>query len=283
MMLVLFTDLDGTLLDERSYSYDAARPAVDMIRKRHVLLVPCTSKTCAEVWPLQDEMGIHHPFIVENGGAFYLPSRMFGMSILHRSESNDWFRVGLGVPYIRLTDFLRRIRDDLGISTIGFNDLSSEEIVVNCGLSLVQATRAKMREYDEPFLLATLRPGAYDTLLCEAEKEGFTISRGGRFYHLSGGCDKGKAVRLVAQLARWWFGEICTVGIGDSPNDIPMLKSVHFPVIVRRPDGTHAPDLVKEVPNAHLADGIGPVGWNEAVSRILKEMGSVGIEECDCG
>ena len=34
--LVLFSDLDGTLLDHESYSFDAARPALDRLRREDV-------------------------------------------------------------------------------------------------------------------------------------------------------------------------------------------------------------------------------------------------------
>ncbi len=47
--IVVFTDLDGTLLDHDSYSYTAAEPALDFIRNNNIPLIFTTSKTAIEV------------------------------------------------------------------------------------------------------------------------------------------------------------------------------------------------------------------------------------------
>src|SRR2546423_300740 len=70
---VVFTDLDGTLLDAETYRYDAARQGLDRLREHAIPLIICTSKTRAEVEPLRNELGNTDPFIVENGGALYVP------------------------------------------------------------------------------------------------------------------------------------------------------------------------------------------------------------------
>lgn len=270
---IFFTDLDGTLLDERSYSFEAALPALERLRGCRALLVPCTSKTCEELRPILDDLGFHHPFIVENGGAFYFPARLFGTSVPGAEQGPDWIRVELGTPYARLTDFLRRVRERKGLRITGFNDLTPEEIVRECGLTYEEACRAAVREFDEPFRLNGPDPDAdLRILAAEAEREGLTLSRGGRFHHVFGGSDKGRAIRMLTQLVlQCRFGPIFTVGLGDSPNDVPMLKNVDLPVIVQRPSGEYHPDLLREVPGARRAAGIGPQGWNRAVLDILRE------------
>ena len=69
MSLVVFSDLDGTLLDHYTYSFEDARPALGRLRAAGVPLVLCTSKTRAEIAPLRDALRNTHPFISENGGA----------------------------------------------------------------------------------------------------------------------------------------------------------------------------------------------------------------------
>ncbi len=75
--LVIFTDLDGSLLDAETYRYNAARAALEELTACQVPLVLCTSKTRAEVEPLRQELGNTDPFIVENGGASIFPTRTF--------------------------------------------------------------------------------------------------------------------------------------------------------------------------------------------------------------
>lgn len=273
--LIIYTDLDGTLLDEETYSFESARPALDLLRSQPVYLVPCTSKTREEFFPIQGELGFRHPFIVENGGAIYLPGQLFGMSVLHRPDYPDWIQIELGVPYPRLVDFLSRTGRELGLGIIGFHDLDVAEIAAMCGLSLDQACRAKTREYDEPFLISSSREDAIQVITSAAGKEGLTITRGGRFYHLAGGSDKGQAVTMLTRLFQLRFGHVFTVGIGDSPNDLPMLAAVDLPVVVERPNGRFHPDLLLCLPGARQAPGVGPRGWNLAISEILAEIGYV--------
>ncbi|MCG7852909.1 MAG: HAD hydrolase family protein, partial [Methanosarcinaceae archaeon] len=49
MKYVVFTDLDGTLIDHDTYSYKAARPALAALKKQGIPLIFCTSKTRAEI------------------------------------------------------------------------------------------------------------------------------------------------------------------------------------------------------------------------------------------
>jgi len=75
--VVVFTDLDGTLLDLSDYSYQAALPAVRYLQKQGIPIVFCSSKTRAEQAVYQQKLDIDDPFIVENGGAVYLPESYF--------------------------------------------------------------------------------------------------------------------------------------------------------------------------------------------------------------
>ena len=68
-MDVVFTDLDGTLLEHSTYSFAEAEEALDLLRSQDIPLVICTSKTRSEVEFWRRLLGNEHPFIVENGGA----------------------------------------------------------------------------------------------------------------------------------------------------------------------------------------------------------------------
>lgn len=270
--LVLYTDLDGTLLDEGSYSFDAARPALARIRDRQIVLVVCTSKTRAEVEAIQQQLELFQPFIVENGGAAYLPAAEPGSSWWDGAPCREWLKVSLGVPYRRLVRRLRKIQRLTGLTLTGFHGMLPEAIAEACGLSLPEARRAKQREFDEPFTIAPDTPDARRAVTEEAGRMDLKVSAGGRFLHLSGGSDKGRAVAMLDHLLERRLGPILTIGLGDSPNDLPMLQTVQRPVIVQRPDGGYHSGLAGRLPAARRAPGIGPVGWNRAVLDLLDEL-----------
>src|SRR4030042_5645191 len=90
--VIIFTDLDGTLLDRDTYSFAPAQPALDMIRKKGIPLVFSSSKTRAEMELYRERAGNDHPFIAENGGAVFVPSHYFSFRFPYDRE-RDGYRV----------------------------------------------------------------------------------------------------------------------------------------------------------------------------------------------
>jgi mannosyl-3-phosphoglycerate phosphatase len=58
-----------------------------------------------------------------------------------------------------------------------------------------------------------------------------------------------------------------TIALGDSPNDLDMLKQVDAPVIVPHKDGSYMQD--DALKNAALAPHEGAQGWNAAILQLL--------------
>lgn len=266
---VLFTDLDGTLLDERTYAYAAALPALQALQARHIVIVPCTSKTFAETVVLQEAMGLSGPCIVENGGAVYFPHDQVPEGSLPLVRCGTWSRLELGLTYTSVVQGLASVQDGLGLRVIGFSQMEPAEIAAASGLTLKAAARCKLREFDEPFQVMDATPEDLDRLAERARSCGFTLTTGGRYHHLSGGTDKGRAVRTLCECLAPSHGPFRTAGIGDSPNDLPMLQAVDVPVVVMRPDGRHHGTLLAQLPHALQAPGVGPEGWNRAVLDLL--------------
>jgi mannosyl-3-phosphoglycerate phosphatase len=100
-------------------------------------------------------------------------------------------------------------------------------------------------------------------------QKGFTFTQG-RFFHILGSSDKGIAVSILTDLYKMQYGNIESIALGDSPNDIPMLEGVDFPVCVQKHDGVHDPQI--DMPKLIRADGIGPEGWNNALIELLHSI-----------
>ena len=71
--VIVFSDLDGTLLEHDTYGFEAARPALDLLWGKNIPLILCSSKTRTEMEGYQKRLGIAGPFIVENGAGVYIP------------------------------------------------------------------------------------------------------------------------------------------------------------------------------------------------------------------
>jgi mannosyl-3-phosphoglycerate phosphatase len=265
---VFFTDLDGTLLDYYTYSFDDARHSLALLSARRIPLVICSSKTKPEIEYYRDKMDNHHPFISENGGGIFIPKGYFHFDIRNGEwivrEEGDYIVIRLGAYYPQLREAVASLKKE-GFRIKGFGDMTPEEIAKVTGLEMAEAKMSKMRDFDEPFFF-TGNDEEQRKLLDAIRGKGFSCTRG-RFFHLLGNSDKGKAVTILTALYRKASGNITTVGLGDNPNDLPMLGSVDMPVIVQKHDGSYDPRI--DLPRFLRAGGIGPKGWNRVVERIL--------------
>ncbi len=266
---VLFTDLDGSLLDASTYSFDPAREALEVLRARRIPLVPVSSKTRAEIEPIRFQLEMQHPFVSENGGGVFIPKGYFPFSLDGASVHADYQVVEFGAPYSKLCAVLKEIEQTVGYQLRGFADMPVEEIAERTGLTQVQALLAKQREYDEPFIIEG-PPTLAEQVTHEIERRELHCTKGGRFYHLIGETDKGRACRyLIDCYRRLHDGQVITLGIGDSLNDLPMLAAVDRPILVQKPDGSYDHDL--QLANLIRAPGVGPVGWNRGILSVLQK------------
>jgi mannosyl-3-phosphoglycerate phosphatase len=224
---VIFTDLDGTLLNEK-YSFKYAKPIIAQLMSLNIAVVFCSSKTRSEIEFYRKEININDPFISENGAAIFIPKAYFKPNYAHNRQTEKYNVIELGVAYSELRQRIERIRAKTDCRIVGFGDMSTEEIARDSGLSLELAKLAKMREYDEPLRVVEDNE---KQLLEAIREEGLQVTKGDRYYHLSGKHNKGTAVTLLKELYVKSFGQIRTIGVGNSPNDLPMLEVVDIPVL----------------------------------------------------
>jgi mannosyl-3-phosphoglycerate phosphatase len=181
--LIVYTDLDGTLLDSTTYSYQAAIPALAELREQGVPLILVSSKTRAEMEPLRQHLDNRDPFIVENGGAVFIPHGLFDFPMERMRTKSPYQVIELGLPYHMLRDVLKQIEEAVETPLQGFGDMSVETVMEVTGLPHADAILAKQREYDEPYLLQG--PQALIEEVCrQIVTRGLRWTKGGRLFHL---------------------------------------------------------------------------------------------------
>jgi mannosyl-3-phosphoglycerate phosphatase len=252
--LVVFSDLDGTLLDHDTYAWDAAKPALDRLADLGCPVVLTSSKTAAEMRVLQAEMGLTaYPAIVENGaGVIGLPG----------AEDEQ-------ASYTTLRGLLDTVSPHLRSRFRGFGDMSVDDIVALTGLSQDAAALARRRDFSEPGVWSGSEPEK-DAFLAEIGQMGLHATQGGRFLTLSFGATK--ADGMVHVLAH--FTPNHSVALGDAPNDITILEAADFGVIVANPHRDPLPALKGEA-EGRISRSLdaGPSGWNTAICTLLDRLG----------
>ena len=269
MFHIVITDLDGTLLDQETYDFSPAAAALSQLRRRHIPLVLCSSKTASEMVHLRQEIGNTDPFIVENGGGIYIPKNYFSSPTLEGREDGEFLVIAMGRDYPELQQILEEISVKQQLKICSFHHMTPSDLAAESGLSLAEAGRALQREFDLPFRMLS----GYDSARLENEvsQRNLHLTRGGRFFHLSGDHDKGRATQKLASLYQQDSGEsVRSVGLGDSENDLSMLGQVTVPIIVPNHKSL-SPLLLDRLPQARQAPTAGPEGWNSAILSLLDD------------
>ncbi|NNK79209.1 MAG: HAD-IIB family hydrolase [Litoreibacter sp.] len=248
--ILIFSDLDGTLLDHETYQWRAAEPALARLRTMNAGLVLATSKTAAEVAPLRAEIGFSTwPAIVENGGGLLEPGNQPTQDTSIYQE-------------------IRAALRDLPQGFRGFGDMTNDEISALTGLSPQSAEHAKARQFSEPGLWIGAEAD-FQRFTDAAREAGLFVQRGGRFTALSFG--ETKADRVVDLIKR--YRPKHSIALGDAPNDAEMLQWADIGIIVANRAGPDVPRLPGEDSGRiRRTEREGPDGWSDAVSEILDEF-----------
>lgn len=269
----MVTDVDGCLLDHRTFRAGPARRVLRRLRRLGVPVVLCTSKTRAELRALRQELEGPHLAIVEDGAGILVPAEI---ARALRPPAARRVREGWVVPlapgYAAIRRAFAALRRRTSGAAVGFGDLSASEVAAASGLMRAAARRAKRREFDEPFFFLRDATRHARGLARFAARRRLRVTRGGRFWHLHGPTDKGRATRLARELLQRAHGTLFIIALGDSPLDAPMLREADLPIIVPRPDGSADPTLRRRLREARVAPAPGPAGWAKAVTRAVREL-----------
>ena len=264
---LIFTDLDGTLLDHDSYS---AKPAdlliQQIIASSLASIIPITSKTRAEWRSLQQSIPLAETVsVTENGSAIHTPRG------LRLETGNRPQIIMLGIEYEEIVERINKLPPFLRQHITGFSDMSVAEVAAATGLGTGDALLAKNRQASEPFLWSgsDAQLEELEALMTDAD---IRIQRGGRFYHFTGHATKQQAMALIkaAFAAGKPDTKIVSIALGDGPNDLAMIEAADFGVIMPNPEGV---TIESSKPRIRTAPVPGPQGWVLAVREIFAELG----------
>jgi mannosyl-3-phosphoglycerate phosphatase len=267
--LLIFTDLDGTLLDHDTYAFAPAKPALTRLRALRIPLIATTSKTLAEMESLAARLASPHPWILENGCSIAIRSGYFPE--LQSTEGVGEYCVLRCSPgYQTLRTLLVDLREQLGFRFRGFGDMSDVEVAADTGLGLAEARLARQRLCSEPVVWQDT-DAALKRFRAELGRRDLNLTRGGRYWHVMGRRDKAAAMtQLQALYRKAGFDGFTTIALGDSVNDQTMLEAADIPLVIRRKDGTAL--ALNEGRARRVSDAAGPAGWNQVMQQVLDEF-----------
>ncbi|MFT7223752.1 MAG: mannosyl-3-phosphoglycerate phosphatase [Cellvibrionaceae bacterium] len=263
---LVVTDLDGTLLDHHTYDFSAAREALHLLETKNIPVIVNTSKTYSEVEQLRTRLENRHPFIVENGSGIFIPKNDFPEQPEHADEWKDFWKITLGISREQLIDELSQVPKGFLSMFRAFHTMNTQDIMALTKLSAAEAELANQRYFSEPLQwLGTEEQKAL--FFCELRERKICFTEGGRFIHLTGKTHKGEAAqRLKLYYADKYQTKVKILALGDSDNDIDMLKTADIAVAIR--STVKQPPIFKH-PCKIISEGLGPKGWAEIINAVF--------------
>lgn len=259
---LIFSDLDGTLLDHDTYSFAPSKGVIEKLAAYKIPLILNSSKTLPELLGIRTALHNNDPFVVENGAAVYIPKGLFPQF------SAPITQIRLGPNYEEIITTLHELKCDYPFT--GFSDLGNDAISELTGLTLTEAALAKQRTGSEPLLWH----GKEDELALFEQRLrllGLKLMKGGRFFHVQGqNTDKADAMRLLLEIYRKNHEmDFSCIALGDSQNDRAMLEQADLAAIILSSCGT---TLALNKPDTEVirTRQPAPEGWREAMEAIFK-------------
>ncbi|WP_034948238.1 mannosyl-3-phosphoglycerate phosphatase-related protein [Erwinia oleae] len=260
--LMIVTDLDGSLLDHHTYGWEPAQSWLDRLNAADVPVVICSSKTAAEIVPLQQTLGISGaPWIGENGAV------VNGGDV---SEVPPLIPDGKDYPAICQT--LAQLRNQQGFKFIGFADVTEKEVSEWTGLTPGDAALAKDRQGSESIIWRDSQEN-FDRFQQALKEQRLALIQGGRFWHvMNEGSGKATALawllkHIPSRAGQPWI----TLGLGDGPNDAPMLDSTDYAVVIKGYNNTPVTLSRRDEARIYRCALYGPEGWSEGLTWFLAQ------------
>lgn len=211
---IVFVDADSATVVSPSDRGDRLAGALEVLAARRITIVLCSRRTRAEIESVRQALGIFHPFVCERGAAVYVPERYFGSDLEKTRRVGGYQAIEVGASYELVTATLRRVADRLGLGIVGFTEMSVEQVAKECGLPLLEARLAKLREYGETFRLVSPNSIAERRLLKALEASGLICTPFGAFRDAGTAPDAGAAAEMLSALYRSALGPIVTASAG---------------------------------------------------------------------
>ena len=259
--ILIFTDLDGSLLDKETFKFDIIKDYFKELVRNGIIIIPNSSKTEAELLDFNEENNLDLSFIAENGSSIHRLNK------IHQNLPDK-------IIISRTIDEIRNIYEenislDFENKITHILELEREKQQKILGLPLDKIKLAIKRDHSIPikFNGTESEKNEFTKIL---KNSGLTIQTGGRIMNVCDNVNKSKAMSRALQLIRKQLDdEIITIGVGDNENDIEMIKQTDYPCLVKNEDFDSS---LINIDNLIKSDEPSPKGWSDVIKTALQKI-----------
>jgi predicted mannosyl-3-phosphoglycerate phosphatase (HAD superfamily) len=253
--MAVFTAVDGTLLDSRTFEAGESRTTIARLLAADIPVIPMSVMTLDELSPIAAELGLQTAMVIEGGGA------------IARWKDGAWEVEPCGPPAETFLGVILKIEDLSGARLSVYSVMEESEAAKVSGRSGDMLLASTRRRFSEPFLIES---GNLGKIRRAAEEIGFSVRRGRRFFHLCRECDEGEPFSRLREELRCDV----TIAVGGSLVDAEFLTRADLSIVVPASDGGIDAELLAKVPTARIASSPAPAGWSPAVEEAVRMAAS---------
>ena len=260
--IIIFTDLDGTLLNEESFSFKQIITFIkNLLKLDNLFIFFISSKTKEEMINLRKKMNINVPLIYENGAGIY--DLKFCNLIKEPLKKNIVLAKQKIKEIKKKTNLFRGLK-----SSVRFLDsMDIKEIKTILGLPSDEIQFAIDRKFSRLFLFNG-DDSFLKNLKIQASENSLSINKGGRVYSISDNFTKADAFKFVKNKIKKNYPHSSFIGLGDSENDKKLLEAVDFACIIKNKNKKL--NLNKKTNFIFRSKYEAPFGWREIIKKVMK-------------
>ena len=259
--VVIFTDLDGSLLHRDTFQFDIIKDYIKSLISKGVVIIPNSSKTEKEIKKFNEELGENLPFISENGSSIHglnLITSNFPDKLILSREKEELFKI-----------FENKVPEELKVKCLQVSKMSKKQQENILGQKDRKLKEALDRKYTLPFLFKGDK-NEKNKLFKVLNSCSLTLQEGGRVLNLCDNINKVKSMNRVVKILKKTEDKIKTIAVGDNYNDLDMLKSCDIPCLVFNDQ------FIQEqinIDNLIFSNKPSPEGWADVIKTALVKLG----------
>lgn len=264
---LIFTDLDGTFLSNDDFSFgDNIKLTKKLISLGHFVIVN-SSKTFAEIHDLLSRNDLLLPIICETGGGIYLPKE--GLNVIDQAAYDNYTKLFEAPRISEIQEQLTKILSEFENDFDFFDDLEEKNQQKLSNLRGDGLILASKRVFTKLIVWRNNQERLMK-LTKKLKNNNLNLVKGARFCHLCSNFTKGKSMNYLVSYYRKLYSQqsFNTIALGDSSNDIDMLKQADLSCIVNSMGNKTICDeeiFSKSIKSTSPA----PNGWKECIREII--------------
>ena len=260
LTIVIFTDLDGSLLHRDTFQFDSIKDYIKSLVNQGVIIIPNSSKTEKEIEKFSMELGVTVPYISENGSAIHrlnLINPNFPNKIILSREKEELLKI-----------FNSKVPDKIRSKCHLILKMSKKKQEQIFGQKDDKLRDVLSRNYTLP-LLFNGEKKEKNKLLKILNNNSLTLQEGGRVSNLCDNVNKVKSMNKVVKILKKTEDKIKTIAVGDNYNDLDMLKNSDVPCLVF--NDQFKLDQIN-IDNLEFSNKPSPEGWADVIKKALAKL-----------